>query len=381
VSDIFAAGLYPVCVATHDQGVRRLFDLSTLLLLLDCQPGDRVLDLGAGPGFSSEMLARLGYEVVAADPDFIALGHNRRRPSLDRERIVGNVQAVVSKAEALPFCDRAFDGVLGMNVLHHIPSLRDVVKELARVLRPGRRAVFCEPGLDHLQELETRKAVREHGEGDRAFDVVEFLRIAQEEGFRETMLSATLQAPLSLVRLDELETFSSGGGPRPYLTPSGILHELRHKHAYAMVVRSGNRERTSRHPGELRAAISTWTKELTAVAGETIRVGLTAENVGDTTWLATPSPLGGFVTLGCKLLRDDGRLVSDALGRTFLPNNVAPREALTTYLSLQLPADLGAGRYRLEIDLVNELRNWFSDLDPAPLPHVALNVRKAPGSQ
>ena len=32
--DVFAAGLFPLSPATHDQGLRWLFDLSTLLLLL-----------------------------------------------------------------------------------------------------------------------------------------------------------------------------------------------------------------------------------------------------------------------------------------------------------------------------------------------------------
>ncbi len=67
--DPFATGVFPIGPATHDLGLRRLFELSTLLLLLDCQPDDRVLDLGAGAGFSSEMLARFGYTVIALDPD------------------------------------------------------------------------------------------------------------------------------------------------------------------------------------------------------------------------------------------------------------------------------------------------------------------------
>ena len=63
---------------THDLGLRRLFDLSSVLLMLECRPGDRVLDLGAGSGFSSEMLARFGYHVIAIDPDLRALSHNRQ---------------------------------------------------------------------------------------------------------------------------------------------------------------------------------------------------------------------------------------------------------------------------------------------------------------
>ena len=81
-----------MCVATHDLGIRRLFDLATVLMLLDCRPGDRVLDLGAGSGFSSEMLARFGYQVAAVDPDLPALRHNRRRQGFDPSR---NVLAAV----------------------------------------------------------------------------------------------------------------------------------------------------------------------------------------------------------------------------------------------------------------------------------------------
>ena len=32
--DPFVDGLFPICVATHDQGIRRLFDLATVLMLL-----------------------------------------------------------------------------------------------------------------------------------------------------------------------------------------------------------------------------------------------------------------------------------------------------------------------------------------------------------
>ena len=46
VGDVFEAGLFPLSPETHDQGLRWLFDLSTLLMLLDCRPGDRVLPPG-----------------------------------------------------------------------------------------------------------------------------------------------------------------------------------------------------------------------------------------------------------------------------------------------------------------------------------------------
>ncbi len=359
--DPFAAGLFPVCVATHDLGIRRLFDLATVLLLLDCRPGDRVLDLGAGSGFSSEMLARLGYDVVAVDPDRAALGHNRRRPSFDPTRIEGTVRVAQGLAESLPFGDASIDGVLGMNVMHHVADIRAAVSELARVLRPGCRAVFSEPGLDHLDANATRRAMRELGETDQAFDVLAFLRIAREHGFSDVMLSATLQSPLQLLPLDEVELFASGQHPRPHLTPQGVLEELRRHHPFAMLVRDGVRPRTSRHPGLLRCELHVDGVPARAKRGEGLAASARATNAGDTLWLARPSARGGYVTVGCKLLTPAGRLITDRIGRTCLRWDVAPGEAADVSLTIELPADLPPGPYLLQVDLVNELVCWFSD--------------------
>jgi SAM-dependent methyltransferase len=367
--DPFESGLFPLCVATHDQGIRLLFDLATLILLLDCRPGDRVLDLGAGSGFSSEMLARLGYDVVAADPDLPALRHNRQRPTFDRARIAGEVRVAAGVAGHLPFRDESFDGVLGMNVLHHVADLSRAVTELARVLRPGRRAVFCEPGLDHLSSPETVRAVREHGENDRAFDVVEFLRVARAHGFREAMLAATLQSPLSLLRVEEIDIFLSGRHPRRHLTLEGILEEVHRRHAYAMLIRAGEAPKTSRHPGTLRYELVVDGVPHAAAAGGTFTAIARVSNVGDTLWLASPSVLGGFVTVGCKLATEDGRVISDALGRSELPADVAPGESANVIVTVSLPRELAPGIYKLSFDLVNELICWFSDLGNVPITH------------
>ena len=362
--DVYAAGLFPVSPATHDLGIRRLFDLSTLLLLLDCRPGDFVLDVGAGAGFSSEMLVRLGYDVAAIDPDRQALGHNRQRVTFDRTRLSGTVHVAQAVAERLPFLDCSFDGVLAMNVLHHVPDIAGVASELARVLRPGCRAVFAEPGLDHLTDHETVRAIREHGERDRAFDVVDFLEKARHSGFKHAMLTATLQPPLRLLPIEEIELYLSGQHPRPHLTPQCVVDELRHRHAYAMLERDGARPKTSRHPGLLKAVLQV--EALPGVAERHQRLEFTvhAHNVGDTLWQVQPSRRGGFITLGCKLLTIEGRLVTDRLGRTFLPRDVAPDQSVTVRAAIDWPSDLEDGEYRLQIDLVDKQVCWFADASP-----------------
>jgi SAM-dependent methyltransferase len=360
--DPFADGLFPVCVATHDLGIRRLFDLATVLMLLDCRPGDRVLDLGAGSGFSSEMLARFGYEVAAVDPDFVSLRNNRRRQTFDPTRIEGRVQVAVGIAERLPFADRTFDGAVGLNVLHHVPDLAGAISEIARVLRPGARFVGCEPGLDHLEDAESVRAVREYGENDRPFDVIQFLEIATALGFSRALLPATLHAALRLVPLEEIDTFRTGWHPRLTLTNEGVVQELHRKHAYAMLVRDGERVPTSRKPGKLRYELEVTRLAAPLSPGQIGTLTAVVTNIGDTIWLAAPSPLGGFVTVGCKLTTPSGRLVSDTIGRTFLPADVSPDSKVSIDIQLPIPPDVKPGEYELVVDLVNELVCWFSDL-------------------
>ncbi len=362
VGDVFEAGLFPLSPETHDQGLRWLFDLSTLLMLLDCRPGDRVLDLGAGSGFSSEMLARFGYDVVAVDPDVNALANNRRRPSFDAGRISGTVQVACGVAERLPCADATFDGVLCMNAMHHVSDLPAAVAELARVLKPGARAVLSEPGLAHLDHAETKRARAEHGEDDRAFDVLAFLRLALDGGFSEAMLAATLQPPLRLLPVQEIDLYVTGRHPRPHMTAAGVVAELHRHHAFAMLVRAGAKPKTSRAPGVLAAEIHADPLPAAVRAGGRFEIRARATNTGDTVWLAQPLPRGGYVRFGCKWLEAaTGRLVTDLPGRTCLTSDVAPGARTEATLVVDVPATLPPGSYVVKVDLVDEFICWFSD--------------------
>jgi hypothetical protein len=209
---------------------------------------------------------------------------------------------------------------------------------------------------------ETRRAVREHGETDRPFDVMTFLTMARERGFAEAMLSATLQSPLRLLPVQEVELYASGRHPRPHMTPPGVLEELQRRHAYGMLVRDGERARTSRHPGVLRAAITVHELPRELVRNHSAVGHVELANTGDSVWLSKPSNLGGFITVGCKLLQLDGRLVDDSVGRTMLPRDVHPGETIQVDIAMTVPDSIAPGAYVLRVDLVNELITWFADL-------------------
>ncbi|MDR1152937.1 MAG: demethylmenaquinone methyltransferase [Bifidobacteriaceae bacterium] len=99
-------------------------------------PGDRVLDLAAGTGTSTVALADLGAEVVAVDISPGMLTEAKARG------MVGDV--IVGDGEHLPFADGVFDAVTISFGLRNVTDPLVVLRELARVTRPGGRLVVCE---------------------------------------------------------------------------------------------------------------------------------------------------------------------------------------------------------------------------------------------
>jgi ubiquinone/menaquinone biosynthesis C-methylase UbiE len=102
--------------------------------------GLHVLDFGCGHGMAAVVLARRGARVTAFD---LSPGYLEEA----RARAAANGVAVAfaqADGERLPFADGVFDRVWGNAVLHHLDMER-AGRELFRVLRPGGRAVLCEP--------------------------------------------------------------------------------------------------------------------------------------------------------------------------------------------------------------------------------------------
>jgi ubiquinone/menaquinone biosynthesis C-methylase UbiE len=101
-------------------------------------PGDRVLDVGAGPGRFTIELASLGASIVVADisPGQLAL-HREKLAEAGLEDAVE--QRVVADVVDLPFEAASFDATVcyGGPISYVVDRAPDAVAELARVTRPG----------------------------------------------------------------------------------------------------------------------------------------------------------------------------------------------------------------------------------------------------
>lgn len=140
----------PHDVAAMFDGVAARYDLTNDVLSMgqarrwrravvaavDAQPGQRVLDLAAGTGTSSEPFERAGAQVVPCD---FSLGMLRvgkaRQPDL---------RFAAGDALRLPFGDAVFDAVTISFGLRNVSDPATALREMARVTRPGGRLVICE---------------------------------------------------------------------------------------------------------------------------------------------------------------------------------------------------------------------------------------------
>jgi SAM-dependent methyltransferase len=105
------------------------------VLRLSPQPGERILDLSTGTGWTSRLVARRGATVVGVDIADGLLEVARARARADGLSITYRI----GDAEALPFEDGAFDAVVSTYGVMFASRPERAAAELARVCRPGGR--------------------------------------------------------------------------------------------------------------------------------------------------------------------------------------------------------------------------------------------------
>jgi SAM-dependent methyltransferase len=102
-------------------------------------PPGRVVDVGSGSSRELARLAGLGWEAYAVEPSVPMLGLARGV----NEEFGTEVRLVRAIGEQLPFADASIDVVTCQGALDHFADRHAFMKEAARVLKPGGRAVIA----------------------------------------------------------------------------------------------------------------------------------------------------------------------------------------------------------------------------------------------
>jgi ubiquinone/menaquinone biosynthesis C-methylase UbiE len=102
-------------------------------------PGERLVDVGCGPGAAARFAARRGAEVAGVEPDAMMLRVGRLVT-----RRAGTVRLVEGSAESLPLPDASADVVWSLASVHHWADVEAGVAEARRVLVAGGRFLAAE---------------------------------------------------------------------------------------------------------------------------------------------------------------------------------------------------------------------------------------------
>ncbi len=118
-------------------------------VLSDIDLGSDVLEVGPGPGLTTDLLRTRHERLTAIEID-------DQLVAALQERLAGtNVEVVRGDATSMPFEDSSFSGAVAFTMLHHVPSTEkqdQLLREVRRVLRPG--AVFA--GTDAKRSVPLR---------------------------------------------------------------------------------------------------------------------------------------------------------------------------------------------------------------------------------
>ena len=127
-----------------------------LVELLNPKPGERILDLGCGPGQLTRQIAERGAIVTGLDSSAEMIGQARQNyPDLD---------FVLADAATMRF-DQEFDAVFSNAALHWMLDAAAVAAAISRALRPGARLIAEMGGRGNISQIERAiaKVLRENG--------------------------------------------------------------------------------------------------------------------------------------------------------------------------------------------------------------------------
>lgn len=117
--------------------------ITKLLALVAAEPRGRLLDVGCAAGELASVFASDGWQVVGLEREATLV-------DVARARGIATHQVELDQ-EAFPLADRSIDVAVAGEVIEHLVDTDHLLRELARVLRPGGALVVTTPNLASLE--------------------------------------------------------------------------------------------------------------------------------------------------------------------------------------------------------------------------------------
>jgi SAM-dependent methyltransferase len=345
----------PFSAPPNEELARCLRTFAHVVELLQLGLRAQVLDVGCGPGWLSEFLARCGYSVTGVDisPDMVAIA--RERVAAIGE--IGPGLAAQAEFHAMPVRDMPwssrFDAAILYDTMHHFDDELATLEVIKHALVPGgqlfiHEGVLPPPGSEGERNLIAE--MERYGTLESPFDADYLEEVVRSAGFGEVR------------RLVEVDDLVDPGRPRRRL-PWRKAGRVPGRPEYN-VIHAVNPFPGSAELGAFAALLDpdgTWHAD-----GDELVLAVKVVNTGRAFWPAGrwhPFPHGS-VTLGSYLPGPHGEREVE-LPRTTLPRALSPGDSVA--VEVRVPREQVEGRDAIAIDLVREGVFWFADAGSDPL--------------
>ena len=364
---------FPLHWTSAGESWNYLFDFSVACGLLAPRPDDLVLDFAAGTCWASELLGRLGVRTVSVNLSIEMMRRGRQRLAADSRLVFRDDAAfVAARGQSLPFVAGSFDGVLCMNALHHLPSYAAALREIHRVLKPGGRAVFSEPGTAHAAQPLSRFRMREESVIEKSVSLPVIRRLAMEAGFSRMRVvplrsSAAYVFDYAAAPADGAAAPADVGGD--FAPQSRRTCPLRSATRATIRPRTHTCRRSSSSVASRRGLCSTHVSS--SFRGPAVHGSTADHEHGQRHVEGARAALWRTGDVRAQGLRSARRRPSRRPGPQPLPRDVAPGEEIE--IEMTIAGLLPTGRYGLRYDMVVEGVTWF-EFQGSPCGRQSLEV-------
>jgi 2-polyprenyl-3-methyl-5-hydroxy-6-metoxy-1,4-benzoquinol methylase len=166
--------------------------------------GKRVLEIGCGMGLHSELLTLAGAELTSVDISPTSVASTQKRLALK------NLPADIRQMDAryLDFPDNSFDFVWSWGVIHHSAQTAVIMREIARVLKPGGEVRFMVYHLDSMASYTV--FLRDHLLGFWRGKTVDECLWKRSDGYMARHYSKDMMRDIMSLFFDDIRTETYG---------------------------------------------------------------------------------------------------------------------------------------------------------------------------
>lgn len=160
-----------------------LLDFSLILAELDpIKPNQTLLDIGAGAGWTTQFFNQCKLNAIALDisPHWKTLISKRNT----------HVPFIIGDAENMQFKNNSFNYITFYNSFHHMDNTKKVIEECYRILKPGGKVIFLEPGIDHTESHITQTATTRFNTEEHGINPFKLKKQCRSTGFSKSYIKS-----------------------------------------------------------------------------------------------------------------------------------------------------------------------------------------------